>query len=118
MVITVAMLDTFHNFKEIKMSKLLTWYIDPGHGWLKVARGELHQLGILEHISSYSYQMGWEVYLEEDCDAGVYIDALVKQGHKPPFKTKVLNTNRRSKIRNYQSFAYNPSFDYPYKVQA
>ena len=48
---------------------------DPGHGWLEVPRGELHALNIAEKVSTYSYQHGIWVYLEEDCDATLFWDA-------------------------------------------
>ena len=48
---------------------------DPGHGWLEVELAELVQLGITEKISSYSYQHGKFAYLEEDCDAAIFLHA-------------------------------------------
>jgi len=53
---------------------------DPGHGWTPVGYGDLMSLGIECNISSYSYitRDGCVVYLEEDCDVGVYIEALKK----------------------------------------
>ena len=49
---------------------------DPGHGWLEVSIDEVYALGIEDQISSYSYVRGERVYLEEDCDAGLFIEAL------------------------------------------
>lgn len=40
-------------------------YIDPGHGWLKVPRKELHELGIADRITPYSYERGEWVYLKK-----------------------------------------------------
>lgn len=49
---------------------------DPGHGWLEVPLEELDQLGVTsDQISSYSYVHGAMAYLEEDCDAMVFIKA-------------------------------------------
>ena len=48
---------------------------DPGHAWLPVKRSLLNELGVADKISRYSYQDGNTVYLEEDCDAGVFIRA-------------------------------------------
>ena len=58
------------------MKKYKFWN-DPGHGWLEVTRKELEELNIANKISSYSYlsKDGKIVYLEEDCDAGVFIKA-------------------------------------------
>jgi len=51
---------------------------DPGHGWLEVQRRDLILLKIANKISGYSYSNpdGKSVYLEEDCDASKYIEAL------------------------------------------
>ena len=46
---------------------------DPGHAWLEVPQAELGALRIKP--SSYSYQNEGMVYLEEDCDASLFIDA-------------------------------------------
>ena len=54
------------------MKKTYNFYTDAGHGWLAVKRKELIELGILDKISPYSYQRGATVYLEEDCDMGIF----------------------------------------------
>ncbi len=53
------------------------FFSDPGHGWLRVPRSELIELGVMDKISACSYQTddGQFVFLEEDCDLGVYVDA-------------------------------------------
>ncbi|RLI66816.1 MAG: hypothetical protein DRO67_00135 [Candidatus Asgardarchaeum californiense] len=56
------------------------FYTDPGHGWLAVSYQELVKLGISKDISTCSYFHKGTVYLEEDVDAGVYIDAIKKNG--------------------------------------
>ena len=48
---------------------------DPGHGWIEVSRAEIDALGIRHSISEYSYQRADMVYLEEDCDAALFIRA-------------------------------------------
>lgn len=50
--------------KKIK----LTEFSDGGHAWVSVKRKLLDELGILNEITSCSYQKGESVYLEEDCD--------------------------------------------------
>ncbi len=52
------------------------FHYDAGHGWLKVEVAELHQLGIASKISACSYRRGAWAYLEEDCDAGLFINAV------------------------------------------
>lgn len=48
---------------------------DPGHGWLKVPKGELKQLGISEKITPYSYMEELHAYLEEDYDLSLFFEA-------------------------------------------
>jgi predicted double-glycine peptidase len=67
----------------IKQSYL--FFSDPSHGWLKVSRKELEALGLQKQISSYSYidaRREW-VYLEEDCDAGLFLATKDKLGQLP-----------------------------------
>jgi hypothetical protein len=58
----------------------LTFYTDPAHGWLEVPRADLDTLDIAHKISRYSYEKGAHVYLEEDCDAGLYLEAAKAKG--------------------------------------
>ncbi len=54
---------------------IFVFIADPGHAWLPVKRSLLNELGVAGDISSYSYQEDDTVYLEEDCDAGVFLEA-------------------------------------------
>lgn len=80
-----------------------TLYSDPGHGWIKVPLPLLQKLGIAGNISSYSYWRKGHAFLEEDCDAGLLIDALVDQGIKPALRERVAKV-RYSKIRGYEHY--------------
>jgi hypothetical protein len=57
---------------RIMAEKKYHFYTDGGHGWLAVKRKELEDLGIVDQITPYSYQRGNTVYLEEDCDMGLF----------------------------------------------
>lgn len=74
-------------------------YEDPGHAWAKVKRSDLINLGIENKISSYSYEKGDHVYLEEDCDLTLLLKSLPAA---PVFIEHF--TNNQSKIRSYKSF--------------
>jgi len=50
-----------------------TFYSDAGHGWLKVPMVEVISLGIAGRLSTYSYQHNGNVFLEEDCDMGIFV---------------------------------------------
>jgi len=48
------------------------------HGYLRVPRLELDQLGIRKKITEFSYQDNLYAYLEEDCDLTIFIEAKEK----------------------------------------
>ncbi len=75
---------------------------DCGHGWLSVKKKELIDLGIANKITRWSYMKGNSVYLEEDCDMGVYLMAQHKRG----VCIKVIHgkTHQTSPVRSYHSF--------------
>jgi hypothetical protein len=54
----------------------LNFHNDGGHGWLECNREMISSTGIAECISKYSYQRGNDVYLEEDCDMPLLLNAL------------------------------------------
>jgi len=61
-------------------SKKYKFHFDASHGWLEVDLIELVRLGIDEKISSYSYYNNGKMYLEEDCDMPIFMEASgVKQ---------------------------------------
>lgn len=78
------------------------FHTDPGHGWLAVPLEELEVLGVAKDISTYSYFKAGIVYLEEDCDAGIYLDAVKRAGYEVAVVER--NVNKSSCIRNYGSF--------------
>ena len=80
----------------------LNVYNDPGHGWVAIKRSVLIKLGIEHKITSYSYQRGQTVYLEEDCDMSTLISAARAAGITFGFVEKY--TNKRSPIRSYETF--------------
>ena len=59
----------------------LTFHTDSSHGWLEVPRADAIALGLAEKISAYSYMGGLSLYLEEDCDASLYLDAAKAAGY-------------------------------------
>ncbi len=83
-------------------TKTIHFYEDPGHGWGKVGLKELVDLGIDQEISTYSYQRNGWVFLEEDLDLGIYLQALRARGIEPKFVEH--HTNRVSRIRSYDHY--------------
>lgn len=78
-------------------------YCDPGHGWVKVKLSEVVKLGIHDKISSYSYMRGDNVYLEEDCDLRLLVNALKQIGITPKWEER--HTDKSSKIRSYHHYS-------------
>lgn len=87
-------------------AKPITLYYqqDPGHGWISCKRSLAAKLNFLDKVSSYSYQRGASIYLEEDCDAALLVDALDKAGI--PYVIKSSHTDKRHPIRSYERFSY------------
>ena len=77
---------------------------DPGHGWIKVPKKLLVELGIAEKITPYSYMRGDFAYLEEDVDAGTFFEAMKAAGK--PIEQRVRYADRQSRVRNYLSYKY------------
>ena len=75
----------------------LSYFTDPGHGWVSVKIKTLVSLGIADKISTYSYMRGASAYLEEDCDLGLLYSKCDALGIKIDLKPK--HTNKRSPIR-------------------
>jgi len=67
------------------MNMSLTFFEDPGHGWLRVPLDIVRRLGI--EITPYSYQDRRFVYLEEDVDYGVFLNAAQQAGLEINIKT-------------------------------
>jgi len=49
------------------------WIIDPGHGWLRVPVETCEGLRVSEY--SYIDRRAGVIFLEEDCDAGLWLRA-------------------------------------------
>jgi hypothetical protein len=81
---------------------VLKFYSDPGHGWVAVKTALLISLGIADKVSSYSYINGQTSYLEEDCDAGLLLEAI--KGRGIPYSIVSKHTNRQSPIRSYDRY--------------
>lgn len=85
----------------------ITVYNDPGHAWGKVKRKVLTSLGIERNISSYSYQLRDNVYLEEDVDLPMVCNAITGGNSNVRVVFVEKTTNKDSRIRGYDS--YQPS---------
>ena len=78
---------------------------DPGHSWAKVPMTFLARLlgaGWRSRFTSFSYEKGGFVYLEEDEDVARLIHACRATGIEPIFKLKSSCNTRYSRVRTYQ----------------
>lgn len=87
-----------------KKTKTLEMFEDPGHAWCKVRRDDKIFQMIAKEVSNFSFQRGNCVYLEEDCDLGLYYNKLVELGYE--IKWKYNHTDDTSRIRGYESYEY------------
>jgi len=74
---------------------------DGGHAWLEVELNSLKVLGIANKISRYSYLRNGIAYLEEDCDAPIFINELKSRGQNFQIYD---NYNPNTPIRNYPRY--------------
>ena len=82
---------------------------DPGHGWLKVTVQDLAALKLSPtDFSVYSYRNKDALYLEEDCDAGIFANAWIaaNPGKEMKFRERVAR-ERQSRVRNYARNTFN-----------
>jgi len=87
---------------HINMKKY-TFIEDPGHAWLSVPLSDIQALCIADHISSYSYMSPTRAYLEEDCDATLFINTADAAGWQYQI--------RESYTENWKGRYRWPSFD-------
>lgn len=90
-----------HEQTLIPTPKVYVFHNDPGHGWLAVKMKEILELGIEKDISTYSYIKGNTVYLEEDCDAGLFFNAMKKKGFTVSYRS---SHKEKTSIRSYDYY--------------
>jgi hypothetical protein len=82
------------------------FFSDPGHGWLRVDVQSAAALGLYpSNFSRYSYQWGHWLYLEEDCDASLFVKAYLARHGSAPKINYAKPTDRNSVIRSYPRIA-------------
>jgi len=79
------------------------FHSDSGHGWLAVKHSDVVELDLTGAISSFSYQKGKTVYLEEDKDAQTFILAAKSKGID--IEVKKAKVVKRSNIRSFPMFS-------------
>lgn len=94
------------------MHKTFYYYSDPGHGWLAVNYDDIADVGLtVDQFSPYSYVRDTTLFLEEDCDAGLFVVAYRAKHGRPPRYVET-NSNADSIIRTYKRL---PGTDYTFE---
>lgn len=78
-------------------------YSDDSHGWIAVKKKLIDDLNLSKKITVFSFQKGKTVYLEEDCDASVFLDELKKRD----MNCQIISIHHKNKspIRGYERYA-------------
>ena len=86
------------------MQKVFGFHSDAGHGWLRVRTSHLKFLGLADKITGYSYlsKDGRTAFLEEDCDATLFMETMKRNGFDVVVKSH--NDGDRSPIRGLPRF--------------
>jgi len=88
-------------------ARKFTTYNDPGHGWLKVTLADMREAGLSPaDFTSYSYMDGEKYFLEEDCDAGKFLNAFEQK--VGPFELIDKYVPGNSSIRRLHNLKGNP----------
>ena len=83
--------------------KTFPYIQDSGHGWVRVPKTELVKSCCAADISRHSFQKGNNVFLEQDSDLQIFVDARASLGMETKLRPYV-NKSRPSRIRNYTSY--------------
>lgn len=69
-------------FANLGITKKINFFHDPSHGYYQIPKSTLEKLGISKNISNSSKRQGSNVFLEEDRDMSLFVDALKLKGLK------------------------------------
>ena len=81
--------------------RTLLFISDPGHAWLQVTLKDIVTLKVSDKISSCSYVKKNMAFLEEDCDAVVFLNAAKAAGWLITIRETYQDPTQ---IRNYRSY--------------
>lgn len=82
----------------------ITYHQDAGHGWIEVPRSLLLEHGVECLITSYSYQSGDRVFLEEDQDAATLLKKLEAAGVE--YDVKEYYCGNWAFVRNFPRYTH------------
>ena len=79
------------------------FHSDAGHAWLAVPIHHLEELNIENKISTFSYMKDGIAYLEEDCDAPLFLSAYKSTYGESAEFLEVVEWET-SPIRNFETY--------------
>ena len=82
----------------------INYICDPGHGWIAIPMEVVKELGIEDKVSSCSYKRRGIAYLEEDCDAALFLEAVKEKCGVSDLKINQIHQNNESIIRTFDRF--------------
>jgi len=86
---------------KTKIKKKYTYTQDPGHGWVSVPHEDIVATGIKDLISPFSFINSTRVFLEEDGDLKLFMDAAKIIGWDIELKDSVVD---KTSIRSYAPY--------------
>lgn len=92
------------------MTKKFLFYVDPGHGYLRVPLSLLEELGITKLISNYSTKSVTYAFLEEDLDASTFAKAYESK-FGSPIETVMKYLKRPAGCRYQERFPRTQEFE-------
>jgi hypothetical protein len=91
------------------MDNQIVYISDPSHSYLRVPVRKVENLGFMNEISEYSFFNNHYVWLECDCDAQLFFDALDERGIQEP--TIYMETlDKQAPFRLYPRFSPKSEF--------
>ena len=84
------------------MQKKYIFHYDAGHAWLEVPIKDLYHAGVEDQISGNSFRLYINAYLEQDCDANVFLGAAKSKGWK--IDIEEVDDGDESPIRKYTRY--------------
>ena len=88
----------------MKLPKELTFVADAGHGYLKVPLKVLEVYGLVGKISGFSFKSKNFGFLEEDCDAPLFLKTIKEAGNEHHYKIVEKTVDGYAACRNYERF--------------
>ncbi len=82
----------------------LRFISDPSHGYLEIPIELINKYNIYNRISNFSFKTKQFAYLEEDCDAPLFFEAIKKNNHINNFEVITKYIDYSAPCRDFDRF--------------